>query len=34
MKKNAEASVQTITDEAVKKIDDIYAAKEIDIMTV
>ena len=34
MKENAEASIQTLTDDAVKKIDEIYAAKEKDIMTV
>jgi len=34
MKENAEASVQTITDEAVKRIDEIFALKEKDIMTV
>jgi len=34
MKENAEASVQTITDKAVKRIDEIFALKEKDIMTV
>lgn len=34
MKKNAEASVQELTDSFVKKIDEIYAVKEKDIMTV
>lgn len=34
MKENAEASIQTLTDEAVKKIDEIYVLKEKDIMTV
>ncbi len=34
MKKNAEASVQELTDSFVKKIDEIYVVKEKDIMTV
>lgn len=34
MKKNAEASIQVLTDDAVKKIDEIYVLKEKDIMTV
>tara|TARA_B110001454_G_scaffold120235_2_gene112211 strand:+ start:491 stop:1066 length:576 start_codon:yes stop_codon:yes gene_type:complete len=34
MKKNAEDSVQVLTDEAVKKIDGILVLKEKDIMTV
>lgn len=34
MKKEAEASIQTLTDDSVKKIDEIYALKEKDIMTV
>lgn len=32
--KGAEASVQKVTDEYTKKIDDLVAAKETDIMTV
>ena len=32
--KEAEAEVQKITDKNVKKIDDIVAAKEKEIMTV
>lgn len=34
MKKNAEASVQELTDKYIKSIDEMYAKKEIDIMTV
>jgi len=34
MKNNAEASIQTLTDEAVKRIDEIYVTKEKDIMTI
>lgn len=34
MKENAEAAIQTLTDEAVKRIDEILVAKEKDIMTV
>ncbi|MGB0897040.1 MAG: ribosome recycling factor [Flavobacteriaceae bacterium] len=34
MKKNAEISIQELTDVAVKQIDEIYVAKEKDIMTV
>lgn len=33
-KKNAEIDVQSLTDSYVKKIDEIYAAKEKEIMTV
>lgn len=34
VKKNAEIDVQSLTDNYVKKIDEIYAAKEKEIMTV
>ena len=34
LQKNAEADVQALTDKYVKKIDDILAAKEAEIMTV
>ena len=34
MKKNAEASVQELTDKYIKTIDAMYAKKEVDIMTV
>lgn len=34
LKKNAEIDVQSLTDNYVKKIDEIYAAKEKEIMTV
>ncbi len=34
MKKNAENNIQELTDAAVKNIDNIYAAKEKEIMTV
>ncbi len=34
MKKNAEAEVQELTDKHIKIIDDMYAQKEIEIMTV
>ena len=34
LKKNAEADVQTLTDSYVKKIDEIFVAKEKEIMTV
>lgn len=34
IKKNAETDVQTLTDSYVKKIDEIFAAKEKEIMTV
>jgi ribosome recycling factor len=32
--KDAEASVQKIHDKFIKKIDDLFAAKEKEIMTV
>ena len=32
--KNAEMSVQELTDSYIKKIDEMYAKKEIDIMKV
>jgi ribosome recycling factor len=31
---NAEVDVQTLTDDYIKKIDDKYASKEDEIMTV
>ncbi|WP_298508303.1 ribosome recycling factor [uncultured Kordia sp.] len=34
LKKNAEIDVQTLTDSYVKKIDEVYAVKEKEIMTV
>lgn len=34
MKKNAEASVQELTDKYIKTIDAMFAKKEVDIMTV
>jgi ribosome recycling factor len=34
LKKNAEASVQQLTDKYVKKIDDLFDVKEREIMTV
>lgn len=34
MKKNAEGSIQDLTDSYVKKIDEMYAKKEVDILTV
>lgn len=34
VKKNAEADIQTLTDAHVKRIDDKYAVKEKEIMTV
>jgi len=34
MKKNAEASIQELTNKHIKTIDEMYAKKEIDIMTV
>ena len=34
MKKNAETEVQELTDKHIKIIDDMYAQKEIEIMTV
>lgn len=34
MKKNAEARVQDLTDKYIKKIDEMYAKKETDILTV
>lgn len=34
MKKNAEISIQELTDKYIKKIDEMYAKKEVDIMTV
>ncbi len=34
MKKDAEGEVQTLTDAYVKKIDEMFAKKEVDIMTV
>ena len=34
MAKDGEAEVQTLTDGYIKKIDEILAAKESDIMTV
>ncbi len=34
MKKNAEGTVQDLTDSYIKKIDEMYAKKEIDILTV
>jgi ribosome recycling factor len=34
MKKNAEDSVQELTDKYIKTIDEMYAKKDIDIMTV
>jgi ribosome recycling factor len=33
-KKNAEADVQTLTDTFIKKIDELYAVKDIEIMKV
>lgn len=33
-KKNAEASIQDLTDKYTKVIDEMYAKKEVDIMTV
>lgn len=34
MKKNAEANIQELTNGYIKKIDEMYAKKEVDIMTV
>ena len=34
MKKNAEATIQDLTDNYTKKIDAMYAKKEVEIMTV
>lgn len=34
LKKNAEIDIQTLTDKYIAKIDDVYAAKEKEIMTV
>ena len=34
MKKNTEGTVQELTDSFIKKIDEMYAKKEVDIMTV
>jgi len=34
MKKNAEARVQDLTDKYIKTIDEMYAKKEVDILTV
>ncbi|AOW21460.1 ribosome recycling factor [Urechidicola croceus] len=34
MKKNAEASVQELTDKYIKKIDEMYSKKEVEILTV
>ncbi len=34
MKKNSEAEIQDLTDKYIKIIDDLYAKKEIEIMTV
>lgn len=34
MKKNAEGTIQDLTDSFIKKIDEMYAKKEVDIMTV
>lgn len=34
LQKNAEADVQTLTDNSVKKIDELFASKDTEIMTV
>ena len=34
MKKNAEAEIQELTDKYIKSIDELYAQKEVEIMTV
>lgn len=34
MKNNAEATIQELTDKYIKTIDEMYAKKEVDIMTV
>ena len=34
MKANAESNVQELTNSYIKKIDEMYAKKEVDIMTV
>ncbi len=34
MKKNSEAEIQELTNKYIKIIDDLYAKKEIEIMTV
>jgi len=34
MKKNAEATIQDLTDKYTKDIDEMYAKKEVEIMKV
>ena len=34
LKKNAEIDVQNLTDKYIAKIDEVYAAKEVEIMKV